>query len=101
MSALELIQYERKIAELTEKLTAAEAKIKALEWVAKDNSLRTHDGLTEKIAEKDSDIVRIKDVIQRQAELISYLIKSQPDLAEVRAKFEKQNILQKCKVDFT
>jgi chromosome segregation ATPase len=50
-------------------LTTAEAKIKALEWVAKDNNLRTHDGLTEKIAEQERIISDLRTRILNYASI--------------------------------
>ena len=56
-----MIEIERQNVALHEKLTAAESKIKELEWVAKDNSLRTYDGLTEKIAEQEMEIKKLRE----------------------------------------
>jgi len=40
------------------------------------------------LAEKEKQLAENKAVIQRQAELISYLIKEQPDLAKIKERFE-------------
>lgn len=52
--------------QLSEKLAAAEAKIKSLEWVAKDNNLRTYDGLTEKLAAAEAEIKQLKQIITKE-----------------------------------
>jgi len=57
----EIIELNTEVEKLEQKLAAAEAKIKALEWVAKDNSLRTYDGLTEKIAEQEMEIKKLRE----------------------------------------